>query len=289
MRPPRKRRRRSPENRFRIRVRSRTVEHLVTTAEKLEGRVRIAAVILWTLIASLTFVIPLLLLLPWRARRVRLAMYYGRMLAAGAFPLLGIDIQIRHRERLDQAYPAIYVSNHASNLDPFIGLHISPVGVACTVKKQIAYLPFFGQIYLLSGHILIDRANPERARVSMNSLTRLVKTERLALWVYPEGTQPRDGRLLPFKKGLVHLAVATGLPIVPIMTYDAHELWPARSFDVRPGTVTLEVLEPVDTTDWTLETAEEHLRELRALFLAHLGPGQQPLQLAPPTEAATRA
>ena len=88
---------------------------------------------------------------------------------------------------------------------------------------------------------------------------------------------PPDGRLLPFKKGVVHLALATRLPIVPVVVHDAHLRWPARTLDIRPGPLRVQVLEPVDTTGWTRERAEEHLADLHARFVEALAPHQRPL------------
>ena len=37
-----------------------------------------------------------------------------------------------------------------------------------------------------------------------------------SLMVCPEGTRTKDGKLQPFKKGAMILAIETGLPIVPV-------------------------------------------------------------------------
>ena len=45
----------------------------------------------------------------------------------------------------------------------------------------------------------------------------IVRRHRLSIFMWPEGTRSRDGRLLPFKKGIVHMALQTGLPVVPVV------------------------------------------------------------------------
>jgi 1-acyl-sn-glycerol-3-phosphate acyltransferase len=201
---------------------------------------------------------------------------YGNLVGRGALVIFGVRMLYKDDTRLGHCFPAIYVSNHASNLDPFLGLAMIPIGTTCTAKRAIARIPFFGWVYWMGGHLLLDRSNVDGARRSMAEAAKVVRDNALSLWVYPEGTQPRDGRLLPFKKGIVHVAVATGLPIVPILTHEAHLVWPARTLEVRPGTVVLEVLPPISTADWSLEHIDAHVEELRAIFLEGLRPSQLP-------------
>ena len=88
---------------------------------------------------------------------------------------------------------------------------------------------------------------------------------------------PPDGRLLPFKKGFVHLAIATSLPVVPIIVHDAPARWPARTLDIRPGTIRVEVLEPIPTDAWTNDRAGEIAEDIRQRYIAHMAKHQHPL------------
>jgi putative phosphoserine phosphatase/1-acylglycerol-3-phosphate O-acyltransferase len=78
-------------------------------------------------------------------------------------------------------------------------------------------------------------------------------------------------RLAPFKKGAFHLAMQAGVPMVPIVLHDAIDVAPKGTFLYRPGTVTVEVLPPVDTSSWRPATIERHVAEVRQLFLEALG------------------
>ena len=94
----------------------------------------------------------------------------------------------------------------------------------------------------LIGHIFVERQNPEKARASINqALSRL--GDGVGILFFPEGTRSRDGRLLSFRKGFVHLAIATGLPVVPLVLHGAHQRLPDRSFTLIPGELEVEVLE----------------------------------------------
>jgi len=220
------------------------------------------ATLLGFIILGLTAIpvcIVLLFLLPWRSLRIKIGNMYGHIFGPLLISLTGSKIHINGKEKLNPQQPAIYITNHSSNLDPLIAISICPIGGCGISKQQIAYTPFFGQLYLLSGHLLINRSNREKAISSMNNISNIVRKNKLSLWIWPEGTRSRDGRLLPFKKGFVHLALSTKLPIIPIITHDGHKRWPARKISIHPGPLNIDVLDPISTEDWTLEGLDEQL------------------------------
>ena len=220
------------------------------------------------------YCIAMLFLLPWRSTRIRMGNRYSQIIGPILIFFTGTKIQMTGKEHLNPSRPAIYVNNHSSGLDPLIAMSICPVGGCGIAKKQLAYIPFFGQIYWLSGHLLIDRSNRESAISSIKEVTQVVHKHALSLWIWPEGTRSKTGRLTPFKKGFVHLALDTKLPIVPIISHKAHERWPTRSIEMFPGDLHIEVLPPIDTQKWTHETLNEHLAEIHELFKMKLGSDQ---------------
>ena len=111
----------------------------------------------------------------------------------------------------------------------------------------------------------------------MEKTARVVQDNGLSVWMWPEGTRSRDGRLRPLKKGFVHLAIATGLPVVPVVFHDAHLLWPGGTLRIAPGELRVDVLEPIDTSGWTAKTAGLHALQLQSVFQEALGEGQKML------------
>ena len=61
----------------------------------------------------------------------------------------------------------------------------------------------------------------------------------------------------------MHLALATGLPVVPVIVHGAHKVWPAKTMQFYPGEVKVEVLDPIKTDDWNRETVDKHVEEVR--------------------------
>jgi lysophosphatidate acyltransferase len=235
---------------------------------------RIAAGLLVLAVASTVHALVLLALMPWRGLRIRSCNVWGWVVGRTLLALGGVQVTVDGRALLRADRPAIYVSNHTSIHDIFLGIWLGPLGAVGVAKKEIVYYPFFGQLYWLSGHLLLDRGNHERAVAAMRTLVRHVKRYGLSIWMWPEGTRSRDGRLQPFKKGLWHLAVETGLPVVPVVVSGAHRTWAKGSLRLRPAEVRVTVGPEIDTSGWKDRAIDSCLEEVRAVFVAGL-PGDQ--------------
>jgi 1-acyl-sn-glycerol-3-phosphate acyltransferase len=184
---------------------------------------------------------------------------------------------VKNRERINASMPAIYVANHTSTLDAFIAIWLCPYGACGVFKKEAAWIPFFGQLLLLSGHLLLDRQNSGSAVETLKDIAVLMKARRLGVWIKPEGTRSKDGRLRPLKKGFVHLAIATGLPVVPVVIHGAHRNWPLGPLNFQPMTLEIDVLPPIDTSTWKEATAGDHAVQVFEVLRAALKEDQQPL------------
>jgi lysophosphatidate acyltransferase len=225
--------------------------------------------IIWTAILTA--------LLPWRILRIKACNYYGKF--AGRFMMFVSQCPLTFvgREHLDADRPALFISNHTSIVDLFMAMWLSPVGTVGVAKKQVIWYPLFGQLYFLSGHLRIDRDNSGKAIERLRALGEYVRENRLWIWMWPEGTRARDGRLKPFKKGAVHLALQTGLPIVPVVVTGAHLAWEKNTLlGIRSVPITITALPAIETTGWTADQVDEKTEMLHQIFAAHLPPEQQP-------------
>jgi lysophosphatidate acyltransferase len=228
--------------------------------------IRFSIGFVWLGFWSLTCMCLMILALPFRTLRVRIGNFCGKMIGPVVSWLVGAKIINPDSKKLNSSKPAIFVSNHTSALDVFIGMALCPYGGCGVGKKEILKIPFFGLAYWLAGHLLIDRGNSSKAIASMKKLSDFVKSKNLSIWIWPEGTRSLDGKLISFKKGFVHLALATGLPVVPVMVHGAHNVWPAKTMHFYPGEVKIEVLDPIKTDDWSKETVDEHVEEVKGLM-----------------------
>ena len=124
-------------------------------------------------------------LLPWRSLRIKACNVFGKVTGRSMVFLSGSWVSVEGREHFDSARPAVYVSNHTSIIDLFLGMWMAPMGTVGIAKKEVVYYPFLGQLYLLSGHLRIDRGNSQKAVASLRMLADLVRKKHLSIWMWP--------------------------------------------------------------------------------------------------------
>jgi putative phosphoserine phosphatase/1-acylglycerol-3-phosphate O-acyltransferase len=142
-------------------------------------------------------------------------------------------------------------------------------------KKEIKSMPLIGKTLELAGTIFIDRENSASAIEAMKPLVDAMRNQGKSVAIAPEGTRSITPRLASFKKGPFHLAMQAGVPVVPVVIHNSGDVAPKGDFVFRPATVEVDVLPPVDTSDWRRESIEEHVAEIRGMFLEALGQGEE--------------
>jgi putative phosphoserine phosphatase/1-acylglycerol-3-phosphate O-acyltransferase len=126
--------------------------------------------------------------------------------------------------------------------------------------------------------VFIDRSNAKSAIESIAPLVDAMRNEGKSVVLAPEGTRTVSPRLAPFKKGAFHIAMQAGVPMIPIVIRNAGDVAPKGDFIFRSATVDVEVLPPVDTSEWTRSTLDQHVAEVRNIFARALG---QPEEAVP--------
>ena len=139
----------------------------------------------------------------------------------------------------------VVVPNHESNWDPVVLFsalrHISLRGA---FKKEILRIPFFGRALLLTGFVVVERANTE-ADVQRLRQNLAVRPRDVSVVFYAEGKRSRDGRLQPFKKGAFVTAITQHLSVLPIGTAGTFRIWKPGKLMIRSGPAVVEIGPPI--------------------------------------------
>jgi 1-acyl-sn-glycerol-3-phosphate acyltransferase len=175
--------------------------------------------------------------------------------------LVGIRIRTVGREKLEAGRNYLFMSNHASNLDPPIIAPLFGRRITVIAKRELFKIPLFGHAMRACGFIEVNRADRASAVESVRGAIGALRSG-MGMLVFPEGTRSPDGRLLPFKKGPFHLAMEAGVPVLPITIAGSYEAWAKGSVSLHPGEVVVTFHAPIDPHQF--KTKEALLAAVRA-------------------------
>lgn len=176
----------------------------------------------------------------------------------------GVEVEAIGLERIDPRGAAVYVSNHQSIYDIPILFWTLPVDLRILAKKSLGQFPFLGWHLSRAGHVLVDRKSPGPEVFA--AVGRILR-ERVSLLVFPEGTRSADGRVGRFRGGVFHMAIAAGLPIVPVAVRRSRFVMRKGRLMTCPGHVSVEVFAPIVTTGRPLSEARSLATEVRDLIV----------------------
>jgi 1-acyl-sn-glycerol-3-phosphate acyltransferase len=154
------------------------------------------------------------------------------------------DIKVEYRGLAKIPPGALLVaSKHQSLWETFalLPLFHDP---AFILKRELQWIPFFGWYAWKADMIPVDRGKRSQALAEMTVRARTELARNRQIVIFPEGTRRAPGAEPSYKYGVVHLYTETGVTCLPI-ALNSGLFWPRRSFMRYPGTVVVEVLDPI--------------------------------------------
>jgi putative phosphoserine phosphatase/1-acylglycerol-3-phosphate O-acyltransferase len=187
---------------------------------------------------------------------------WSRLLMAS----IGIDLNVIGEENLTAQRPAVFIFNHRNQADPFIAGRLVSDNFTSVGKKELEKDPLMGTIGKMMDAAFIDRDDPQSAIESLHKMEDLAR-KGLSILIAPEGTRLDTTEVGQFKKGPFRMAMATGIPIVPIVIRNAEVVAERNSSTFSAGKVDVAVFPPIPVDDWTTENLSDRIAEVRQLYL----------------------
>jgi 1-acyl-sn-glycerol-3-phosphate acyltransferase len=127
----------------------------------------------------------------------------------------------------------ILMSNHASHYDIPIIFDSIPGSTRMVAKSELSLIPFFGKTLKALDFIFIERKNKAKAIKDLQ-LAKEKLEGGILIWIAPEGTRSKTGKLGMLKKGGFKLSLETNVPILPVKIVGSyHILAPHRFFTLK--------------------------------------------------------
>jgi 1-acyl-sn-glycerol-3-phosphate acyltransferase len=156
--------------------------------------------------------------------------------------IVGTKVEVRGHHNLPPG-AFLVAAKHQSAWDTFalIPIFRDP---ALVMKAELRWIPFYGWFSMKFGHILIQRGRAAVALKAMIRDARARAAEGREILIFPEGTRSLPGSPPDYKPGVVALYEGLELPCVPV-ALNSGVFWPRRRLIRYPGTIIVEILEPL--------------------------------------------
>jgi len=187
--------------------------------------------------------------------------------------LIGVKVKVVGKEKMPPKgeRPVIVMCNHSSLYDIPISAMALNTSLRMLTKKELFRIPIFGSGLKRGEYISIDRNNRAQSLKDLaNAKEKLLSG--IVLWVAPEGTRSKDGKLGEFKRGGFQIALDSGALIVPIVVKDVHKIQAGDKMEVTLNQkIEVEICQAIDAANYTPERRKELVTDVRNCMLEKLG------------------
>jgi putative phosphoserine phosphatase/1-acylglycerol-3-phosphate O-acyltransferase len=180
--------------------------------------------------------------------------------------LAGIELRVTGESNLWTDRPAVFIFNHQSAVEAMLICKLLRRDFVSISKQEVRSYPILGALFEAVGTVFIDRSNPAKAVTALDPAINALR-EGISVVIAPEGTRSTTLRPGKFKKGAFRIAMAAGVPIVPIVFRNTLDALPKHGVVFRPATVEVEILPSISTREWTHENLDEHIARVRQTYL----------------------
>ncbi len=164
--------------------------------------------------------------------------------------IVGITYSVEGTENIPKDTAYIVAAKHYSTYETmklFLLFHYPAV----ILKRELMRIPLWGWYAKKFELIAINRGSKQYAVESVVEGAKRVIEQKRPIIIFPQGTRIKIDATTaekPYKSGVAHMAMQTGLPVVPL-AHNSCQVWPRKSFMKYPGHVVFKFLEPLKVDD----------------------------------------
>ena len=129
--------------------------------------------------------------------------------------LSGIKLEVNGSENIPEDQAVLFIGNHASYYDIIVTYPLMKGPTRFMAKKEIKKIPCLSWWMYFVNCIFLDRKDPRQGLQSVLKAADMIKNG-ISIFLFPEGTRSKDGKLGEFKDGGFKIATKAKCPIVPV-------------------------------------------------------------------------
>ena len=184
--------------------------------------------------------------------------------------LAAMGIRIDNRVQLPKLdTPHFFTFNHNSYLDGFVLMSLGLKNMRILMsEKMLIFLPVALISFSIGLLYIPQKKNKERRMKCFYNVERRINEERVSIMGSSEGVHRYGERIAQFNRGVYHMALNCKMPVVPLFIYTPIESNPYANFrPFKSGTLVIETLGIIPTKDWKLENLDNHIDDVRKLYV----------------------
>lgn len=158
----------------------------------------------------------------------------------------GVKLIVEGLENIPEDEAVLFVGNHTSLYDIIVTYPLMKSPTGYIAKKEIKNIPFLSWWMYFVNCIFLDRKNPREGLKSVLRAADLIKSG-ISIFLFPEGTRSKNGKLHEFKDGGMKIATKSQAPVVPVGIVGTSNLFERQFPRIKPSKVKVIFGKPIYT------------------------------------------
>lgn len=165
-----------------------------------------------------------------------------------ACAISGVKLTVEGYENIPKDEAVLFVGNHTSLFDIIVTYPLMKRPTGYIAKKELKSIPFLSWWMYFVNCIFLDRRDPREGLKSVLHAADLIKSG-ISIFLFPEGTRSKDGKLHEFKEGGMKIATKAQAPVVPVGIIGTSNLFEKQFPRIKPSKVKVIFGKPIYTKD----------------------------------------
>lgn len=191
--------------------------------------------IVWTIMLLPTLVMPRIVFCRAAVLWVRMSFWLLKVICGTRYELRGI-------EHLPSG--GFLVGCKHQSMWETLALFLIFKDPAFILKSELRWIPLYGWYTWKQGSIAINRKGGASTLTQMNKLALVEVATGRQVVIFPEGTRTAPGAEPAYKFGIAHMYDQMQVTCVPV-GLNSGVYWPRRRFLRYPGTILVEICQPI--------------------------------------------
>lgn len=164
----------------------------------------------------------------------------------------GVKLDVTGLDNIPKDQACLFVGNHNSFFDVIATYSLTQKPMGYVSKIEFKKVPLLNVWMKRIRCLFLDRSNIREGLKMVLEGVSMIK-EGVHIFIFPEGTRSKDGKMLPFKEGALKIADKANCPIIPVAIRGSGEIFEQHLPFIRKGRMQITYGEPIYPDQLTKE------------------------------------